>query len=763
MAHKHSVYDTDAHFSINPFTRAIKNESTSKVAVIQHDHNSERFTFEIPRRVDGHDMSVCDRVEVHYINMDSTNAENISADIYEVDDLQVSPDDSGFVICSWLLSQNATKYAGSLNFLVRFICLADDETVAYAWHTAVFTGISVSSGILNNAEEIIEPFPDVLAQWKADLFGVGDTQEQRLLTVSAEQQAAITAEGQKQLEAVAGKCAAVLDSIPDEYEAVSALADQNHRNKAGAIVLDAEGESIVVNDSSEYPLQGLKVFGKSEQLTTTGKNLVNLPQTIEKPSSGYNYDLFTGTVGVATSVNEADLDKLPVLAPGTYYFHVEIETAGSTEVKVQSVADDGTTAQDKLIVNKPGSFTLTEETRITFRAGTADTATIKNLQIEIGNQYTGYEPYSGGVASPSPEWAQEINSIENAALTVYGKNLIPPRVVTWEYAGLTFTGNDDGTVSVAGTVNSDEDSTFHVVLKDSPLTLPKGDYLLSGIQDGSEKTYRILIYKTDWTFLTECTDGSKPFSLDQTTDVFVYIWVARGTTINKTFHPMIRLASVEDGAFDTYKKQAFSIPRTLPGIPVTSGGNYTDADGQQWICDEVDLARGVYVQRVGSTTINTASAFLDNSAVDGSGVFYAFFEGYDQANGALGMLSDKLTFQGALASNADAMQMLQHGSLAYLYNLSAVRRIYFAISGVTTLDEATAWLADNAPVICYPIEAPIETPLSDAEITAFKALHSNKPVTTILNDAGAFMAVEYVADTKTYIDNKIAALLSNET
>lgn len=56
------------------------------------------------------------------------------------------------------------------------------------------------------------------------------------------------------------------------------------------------------------------------------------------------------------------------------------------------------------------------------------------------------------------------------------------------------------------------------------------------------------------------------------------------------------------------------------------------------------------------------------------------------------------------------------------------------------------------------LAAPIETPLSETEIAAYRALHTNKPHTTILSDSGAHMAVEYVADTKLYIDKKIAAL-----
>lgn len=46
-------------------------------------------------------------------------------------------------------------------------------------------------------------------------------------------------------------------------------------------------------------------------------------------------------------------------------------------------------------------------------------------------------------------------------------------------------------------------------------------------------------------------------------------------------------------------------PNGLPGIPVTSGGSYTDQSGQQWVCDEVDLERGVKVQRIGKAEVTS--------------------------------------------------------------------------------------------------------------------------------------------------------------
>lgn len=166
MAHKHSVYDSDTHFIINPITRVITNASSQKTTLMQYDHNSERFTFEMPRHIEGHDMITCNKVEVHFINIDaSTKARH--CDKYEVVDLQTSPDDENTIICSWLISKYATQYVGSLNFILRFICLTDD--IDYIWNTAIHDKITISSGI-SNGNEIVDQNADILEQWEKELF-----------------------------------------------------------------------------------------------------------------------------------------------------------------------------------------------------------------------------------------------------------------------------------------------------------------------------------------------------------------------------------------------------------------------------------------------------------------------------------------------------------------------------------------------------------------------------------------------------------------
>lgn len=167
MAHKHSVYDGDTHFKIDELTRHVKNESEIKSMLVQYDHNSERFTFEVPRYVDGHDLSLCNAVRVHYINIDkSKRTENRG--VYEVTDLQICPDDDEIVICSWLISNNATQLVGALYFVVQFACIEDNEVV-YSWNTARYTGVVITDGIYNG-DDIEREYADILQVWYEKLF-----------------------------------------------------------------------------------------------------------------------------------------------------------------------------------------------------------------------------------------------------------------------------------------------------------------------------------------------------------------------------------------------------------------------------------------------------------------------------------------------------------------------------------------------------------------------------------------------------------------
>lgn len=183
MAHTHIVTDNDKHFVIDPATREITNES-GKIVLAQHDHNSERFTFELPKEagVDGHNMSLCNKIEIHFTNIELTELdldipeeempETIMVDgvayvptgttyegVYESTDVQI---DGDTVTCSWLVSREATQYLGKLEFAVHFFCVGDNGLIEYAWSSAAYSGIDVIKSIYH-ADAVIGDYDKIPA------------------------------------------------------------------------------------------------------------------------------------------------------------------------------------------------------------------------------------------------------------------------------------------------------------------------------------------------------------------------------------------------------------------------------------------------------------------------------------------------------------------------------------------------------------------------------------------------------------------------
>lgn len=101
------------------------------------------------------------------------------------------------------------------------------------------------------------------------------------------------------------------------------------------------------------------------------------------------------------------------------------------------------------------------------------------------------------------------------------------------------------------------------------------------------------------------------------------IKITGGNTFNnKTWKPQI-LIGKQITPFEPYKEQSIQLPITLNAIPVSSGGNYTDQSGQQWICDEVDLERGVLVQRTRTMVFSDSSGFNVEQTSNGIRFLYS--------------------------------------------------------------------------------------------------------------------------------------------
>ena len=191
-------------------------------------------------------------------------------------------------------------------------------------------------------------------------------------------------------------------------------------------------------------------------------------------------------------------------------------------------------------------------------------------------------------------------------------------------------------------------------------------------------------------------------------------------------------------------------PNGLPGIPVSSGGNYTDENGKMWVCDEIDFAKGKYVQRIKTLVLNGSEYCHYNSSVNAP--FFIEATGIaDCTYNDIRLLCDGYQAVPISASWRNYDTMVSRSS-------ETTAALCFRNVNYTTADAFKASLADSPIKVQYILKTPIETSLTAGEIAQYSSLHTNYPTTTIYNDAGAEMAVKYVADTKLYIDAKYTEL-----
>ncbi len=365
--------------------------------------------------------------------------------------------------------------------------------------------------------------------------------------------------------------------------------------------------------------------------------------------------------------------------------------------------------------------------------------------------------------TPTVENPQELVSVGSGGsirADVYSGNLIPFPYEKTEHTsnGVTFVVNDDGSITVNGTATADAYFNF------ANSNLLKGTYHISGCPSGgSVTTYYLYLRGYDFDI-----GQGRYFTVKTSWSNNYQIMIKSGYTANNlVFKPQLNVgtSALPYSKGHVVQTATFNTPNGLPGLPVASGGNYTDENGQQWICDEIDLSRGKYVQRI-YKYINTGERFTGN-------VFFTASANTVYFNYQLSMPAVKFAAISTHFKHTSIWNEVM--TLPYVFHITA-SHLYFSVNaddvgivGTETKDEMRSLVSDwfaktfsteNPLIVYYILETPIETDLNltEEEIAQYKALTTHKPVTNIFNDANAHMSVEYVADPKAYIDNKFNEL-----
>ena len=439
-----------------------------------------------------------------------------------------------------------------------------------------------------------------------------------------------------------------------------------------------------------------------------------------------------------------------------------VTTEGDTQTKrVQDAAAGIVADREQIAANKAGIEALSQKKAdaiIETAQGETMTLTDSSDKLFEGLRVFGKSTQDGAPSVENP--VPIVNAGEGGSITVEvtGRNLLNLNDVTYSSCKKV---DDNSVVSQItnkyfATITITTKNIFDIILNN------KGKNAIFAINKGIEnKAISILIYGTlsnGKSLLEKSSPNSGnvvvlqiPHELQAITRIELRL--NRNSAVFTDTTTVIRELYLSVGAenlfsdYELYTHQSLTLatPNGLPGVPVSKDGNYTDQNGQQWVCDEIDLGREKYVQRVVIEKNSGGWELKPSSDTQGRFFQYNRMTNFFQA-----------PLKTAVCNIANYVSWGSPTNDIYAFALNG-NGIYFSPpKGVEiTAEELNAKLNSlSFPVVVVgELATPIERDLTPEELTAYKALHTNYPTTVITNDAGAHMEASYVADTGTYIRN----------
>lgn len=496
----------------------------------------------------------------------------------------------------------------------------------------------------------------------------------------------------------------------------------------------------------------LTLHGKSTQMNTTGAQL--LPFEVGK--KGINFEVFEdgivisckkGTdiyaVGRPNPTLESSYDDFPLLAPGEYYIYSDgkyvellVTTFVNGEYLILGVSRNGTAVKIKVIAGY--------KFRILLRCREDVETKVKAMISKTQPTASNYEPYTGGKPSPSPEYPQEIKSAGQGGeigVTVTGTNLLPFEVGQKGNGfevfadGVQVDVDREADIYAVGQNNVSVESGY-----DEFALMTAGKYYI--YSDTQDVYLYVVVWRKGKNVVLGYSVGTNAAQIEIMDGDKFRIFLRTAAAFKGKVKAMITRTPMNATSYEPYKpvqKLIVPTPNGLPGIPVSSGGNYTDEKGQQWVCDEVDFKKGVYVQRIGKKTITSKDSFF-KSGLSTDDVNYFGLNNFFVHIGTRGE-------KDVLMSNCFVAGIYQNfGALGKIFLGSASGNvIYFSVNAQKYPDVETfkQWAVENGLMFLYQLADIVETHLTAEELSAYKTLRTYSPTTIVANDAGAGMSAGY--------------------
>ena len=525
------------------------------------------------------------------------------------------------------------------------------------------------------------------------------------------------------------------------------------KNRTGAEI-SASGNPAIMSDTlKNNPMNEMKVYGWSKQETTKGKNLFDFSRLVSDGVNAIDYEKQTITVPAKTNntgYNQTLRDLCPGIAPGTYAFSAKRSNPESgngsyfLEAGLDFPFNVPTELTDALLDNHIAWYNNPDS---------EVENVISEIQIEIGTEATDYEPYTGEQPSPSPDYPQEIVSAGSdgkIGVEVRGKNLVD--IYGYSANGIPSPKAERILFNTYGTTLSTTEKTDKLIVHQEIIDGATANsytsgYFCIGIN-------RKLETGKDYIITFNINVIQNPFSVSTIFVLFNGIEADRAEVIGDKV--TVKVSCKEDGERQYvevrncgmsleisnfmitekdentiyepyYEPQTISIntPTGLPAIPVDSDGNYTDANGQQWIADYVDLKLGKLYKKVTRLNLKDVDTMCITHGIHSNGNGYLSID-VKNMNKKYLPISNRYKSSGWTMKNG--------------YAYTPKDNIVVIVDDRFTDKQTAIKLVQNTYVI-YALTSQIETDLTPEEIQAYKNLVTYAGTTIVENDAECYMEV----------------------
>lgn len=504
-------------------------------------------------------------------------------------------------------------------------------------------------------------------QLKTDLVTSGEKAVQDIQTAGSEQLG--------KMQAVAEAFTADREQVAINKKDIGSI-KEDLSNKITKFYASNQGETHLA-DSDNGKIMDMMLYGRSEQKRYKGINLF--------PPNTKNGDFVEVSIPKGT--------KVFAITDGTKFNggNFRFFNADKTENMWFGVEKDTTMSIYELKIDAKYVQNLLEPG-----------LDFSKICLGIGNEPI-YEPYTGGIPSPSPDYPQEIKRVVKPVVKVCGKNL-------WNPIAGGYISNNDG--SITALPKTQIATTDFIKTSGKDITVIARNYSLT-IKDSF--AYRIGFYNAERKWIKNIipSDGNKyrinKFNVTGTE----YIRVSAPPGVYDTIQ--IEKGS-EATSYEPYHEQTVTLPYTLNAIPVASGGNVTIC-GQQYIADYIDVERRKLVRMCKYKKLLSENIMFGRSDKN---VYVKVDEIWDVEGN---YTSRKFNI---LCSIGIARLLTVADSGWDGKGKIVINNVQF-----THIDEAKNYFDNNDVYACYPIPTPEENPITLEEVSAFKQLMTYYPVTNI--------------------------------